>query len=261
MRPTTTSQAPAPAASQGPSRFQVVATPQEAPTTVRRIGYLLALLALVVGVPMLLLWLFGPPPVPTSIPGREDLTRSIGMEQVMTVLVAVVWLAWLQFVTCLMVELFSTVRHQGVPSPVPFSGPSQRLARILVGGLMLAGVVGGQVASVMNAVSLDNARSATTISTTVRAGDAATSNVLPTMGQGAYVVAVPNLDPRPPRSQTPCRWWGRRSTPSRPRWVTNTRVCGRSRRGIWVTAVGTRRSSLSTRRLLRQTARCSTLPG
>lgn len=187
MRQTPTSQSPDPATGQGPSRFQVAATSEESPTVLHRVGYLLALLALVIGVPALLLWLSGPPPIPTTLPGRDDLTRSIGMEQVVTVLVAVVWLAWLQFVTCLIVELFSTVRHQGVPSPVPFSGPSQRLARILVGGLMLAGVVGGQVATVVNALSVDHARSATTISAMVLAGDAATSSASPT-GHGAYVL-------------------------------------------------------------------------
>jgi hypothetical protein len=91
-------------------------------------------------------------------------------------------------VTCLIVELFSTVRHEGVPAPVPFSGPSQRLARALVGGLLLAGVVGGQVATVMNAMGADGARSATTISATTRPGQAGDQSASPQTGQGAYVV-------------------------------------------------------------------------
>jgi hypothetical protein len=177
-----------PADSQLPSRFQVTAPAQGSPSVVRRVGLFLALVALVVGVPALLVGLSGPPPIPTSLPGREDLTSSIGMEQVLTVLVAIVWLAWLQFVTCLIVELFSTVRREGVPTPVPFSGPSQRLARALVGGLLLAGVVGGQVATVMNAMGADGARSATTISATAQPGQPGAQSASPQTGQGAYVV-------------------------------------------------------------------------
>lgn len=193
MSQTPTPQSPDRSRSQGPSRFQVAATSEEPPSAGRRVGYVAALLALVVGVPALLVWLSGPPPVPTSLPSREDLTSSIGMEQVVTVLVAIVWLAWLQFLTCLIVELFSTVRHQGVPAPVPFSGPSQRLARALVGGLLLAGVVGGQVATVVNAVNADNARSAATISATVHAGDASGSVISQTTGPGAHAVTPANL--------------------------------------------------------------------
>jgi hypothetical protein len=191
MSQTPTRQSPDPATAQGPSRFQVAAAAEESSSLKHRIGHLAALVALVVGVPALLLWLSGPPPIPTSLPGREELTSSIGMEQVVTVLVAIVWLAWLQFLTCLIVELFSTVRHQGVPSPVPFSGPSQRLARVLVGGLLLAGVIGGQVATVMNAVSVDGARSGSTISATVAAGDTAAGGSKST---GARIPAVSPAD-------------------------------------------------------------------
>jgi len=179
--------------SQGPSRFQVAETAEESPSLARRVGYVAALLALVVGVPALLLWLSGPPPIPTGLPDREDLTSSIGMEQILTLLVAIVWLAWLQFLTCLIVELFSTLRHQGVPAPVPFSGPPQRLARALVGGLLLAGVLGGQVATVVNAVNADNARSSASISATVQAGDAGASGHSQTAGPRARALTPANL--------------------------------------------------------------------
>lgn len=158
---------PDPDTTEGPARFQRPEGPREVPSGLRRTAYLLAALLLVAGVPALLVWLSGPPPIPTSLPGREDLTRAIGIEQVVTVLVAVVWLAWLQFVACMIVELLSAVRHDGVPTPVPFGGPSQRLARVLIGGILLAGVVGGQVATVLNATSTGPARAATTVSATV----------------------------------------------------------------------------------------------
>lgn len=170
--PTNTRSTPDPDVRGGPGRFQrpEPASAAESPSWARRAGYLVALLALVVGVPAVLVWLSGPPPLPTRLPTREDLTTAIGMQQVLTVLVAVVWLAWLQFVACLVVELFSAVRGRGVPSPVPLSGPSQRLARALVGGLLLVGVVGGQVVSVLSAAS-DDARPAATVSAPETAGE------------------------------------------------------------------------------------------
>ena len=187
MSQTPTRQSPDPTPRQGPSRFQVASAAEEPPSAVHRAGYLVALLALVVGVPALLLWLSGPPPVPTSLPGRDDLTSSIGATQVITVLVAIVWLAWLQFLTCLIVELLSTVRHQGIPAPVPFSGPSQRLARIIVGGLLLAGVVGGQAATVVNAIGIDAARPSTTTSVTFQADAAGTPSASSSTHRGAHV--------------------------------------------------------------------------
>lgn len=190
-----TRQSPDPATKRPPSRFQVAAPAEASPSLLRQVGFLLALMLLVVGVPALLVGLSGPPPVPTSLPGREELARSIGMEQVLTVLVAIVWLAWLQFVTCLIVEVFSTIRHHGVPAPVPFSGPSQRLARALVGGLLLAGVFGGQVATVVNAVGGDGARSATTISAGVQTGGAVTRSGSPVAGQSASVLTRASLTP------------------------------------------------------------------
>jgi hypothetical protein len=193
MSQTQTPQSPDPTRTQGPSRFQVDATAEAPPSTMHRVGYLAALLALVVGVPALLLLLSGPPPIPTSLPGREELTSSIGMTQVMTVLVAIVWLAWLQFLTCLIVELLSTVRHRGVPAPVPFSGPSQRLARALVGGLLLAGVLGGQALAVVNAINIDNAQPSTTISATFQAGAAGTPGASSTKHRDAYVVTAADV--------------------------------------------------------------------
>ena len=210
MNQTLTSPTPDPASNKGPSRFQVAALEEESPVLLHRVGLLAALLALVVGVPALLLWLSGPPPLPTSLPGREELTASIGLEQVLTVLVSVVWLAWLQFVTCLIVELLSAVRRQGVPSPVPFSGPSQRLARILVGGLMLASVVGGQVAAVSSSVALENARSATTVSAIAAPGGPATSTTSSSPGQSGEAVSTADLGSEAAPSADPLTLVGKR---------------------------------------------------
>ncbi len=158
---------PSSAAPSGPERFRPAPTPPQRASLGLRVLSALGLLALVVGVPALLLWLSGPPPIPTRMPTREDITGQIGIEQVVTILVAIVWLAWLQFMACVIVEAFAAVRDGGIPKALPFSGPSQRLARVLVGGLLLSGVIAGQVSAVVSAVSADNLRAPSSISQSV----------------------------------------------------------------------------------------------
>ncbi|GAA1660637.1 BTAD domain-containing putative transcriptional regulator [Kribbella alba] len=106
-----------------------------------------ALLLLVVGVPVALLVLTGLPPFPHKWPTREDLTAPIGIEAMLTVLRAVVWLAWLHFTSCVIAEFASAVRGRGVPRSIPLGGGSQRLARVLVSALLLTGIAAGQAAA------------------------------------------------------------------------------------------------------------------
>ncbi|WP_140399982.1 hypothetical protein [Aeromicrobium sp. PE09-221] len=100
------------------------------------------LLALVIGLPVLLLVLGAPPPIPTSVPSLGDFARQLGVEDLITVLVAVVWLVWLLFIVCVVMEIIAA-RRGGLASRVPGAGPLQHLARILVGGLLVTGLVAG----------------------------------------------------------------------------------------------------------------------
>lgn len=95
------------------------------------------LLLVVVGVPVALVLLDGVPGLPTSWPTRDQLTQQIGVEQLVTVLLWVVWLAWLQFTVCVVVELVSGLRGVGLPQRVPLAGPSQRAARVLVASVLV----------------------------------------------------------------------------------------------------------------------------
>jgi hypothetical protein len=131
----------------GPQRFQTRTSAAERGSVLTAIAAAVALLVLVVGVPALLLWLDGVPQFPTSLPSRDDLTATIGVEQLLTVLVWVAWLAWLQFVLCVAVELRSAVSGIGLPSRVPLSGPSQRFARVLVSSVLLAASAVGPAAA------------------------------------------------------------------------------------------------------------------
>ncbi len=142
----------------GPERFQPDDAPGRDRSPAAVVGAVAALLALVVGVPAGLLALGAPPPVPTSLPDRDALVAAVGPEVVLAVLVAVVWLAWLQFVVCVVVEVVAAVRDGGLPRPVPLAGPSQRLARVLVGTLLLSGVVAGQASAAVPLALADDAR-------------------------------------------------------------------------------------------------------
>jgi hypothetical protein len=106
----------------------------------------LALAALVVGLPVVLWLLAGADPFPTSLPTKETLTGQLSFATLLNVLLFVVWLAWLFFVVCVAVEV-SAARRGGLAQPVPLGGPVQKLARGLVGALLLAEVISGPAAS------------------------------------------------------------------------------------------------------------------
>ncbi|RSN70322.1 MULTISPECIES: BTAD domain-containing putative transcriptional regulator [Actinomadura] len=101
------------------------------------IGALIALAALLAGVPLALLTLFGSP-LPAELPTLDDLTRRVGPGSLITILVALVWLAWLQLAVCVVVEVYAGVRGVGVPARVPLAGGAQSLVhRLVVTALLL----------------------------------------------------------------------------------------------------------------------------
>ncbi|QFG21795.1 BTAD domain-containing putative transcriptional regulator [Actinomadura sp. WMMB 499] len=101
------------------------------------IGALVALAVLLAGVPVALLTLFGSP-VPAEAPTLDDLTRRVGPGSLITILVALVWLAWLQLAVCVVVEVYAGVRGVGVPARVPLAGGTQSLVhRLVVTALLL----------------------------------------------------------------------------------------------------------------------------
>lgn len=136
---------------EGPARFQRPSASADGGALLRGLGAALGLLLLMLGLPALLLVLAGPPPIPTSLPGRDALTQPLSADLLIDVLLAVVWLAWLLFCVCVVVELVSAVRGRGLPRAVPLGGPMQQLARSLVGAILLTGVFAGQAAAVTDA--------------------------------------------------------------------------------------------------------------
>ena len=133
-----------------PGRFQRQETPQQQnqheSSGGSRALSALALLGLVIGVPVVLWLLAGTGPFPTSMPTKDTLTGQLTFTTLLNVLVFVVWLAWLFFVVCVVVEI-AAARRGGLAQPVPLGGPVQKLARALVGALLLAEVISGPGAS------------------------------------------------------------------------------------------------------------------
>ncbi|GAA4064719.1 BTAD domain-containing putative transcriptional regulator [Actinomadura miaoliensis] len=100
------------------------------------LGAIAALAVLLVGVPYALLAVFGSP-IPDRLPSAGDLTGRMGESALITVLVALVWLAWLQFALCVVVEVYAGVRGIGVPARVPLAGGTQSLVHRLVATALL----------------------------------------------------------------------------------------------------------------------------
>jgi hypothetical protein len=98
---------------------------------------LVALTALLLGVPFALLTFFGSP-IPDKMPSTETLTQRLDTTALMHVLIIIVWLAWLQLSACVLVEAYAGVRGVGVPARVPLAGGPQALAhRLVVAALLL----------------------------------------------------------------------------------------------------------------------------
>jgi hypothetical protein len=98
---------------------------------------LVILAALVVGVPFALYAGFGSP-WPDTAPSRDWIYTELTPRDVLAVLVVVVWLAWLHFVVCLVVEAVNERRGRGLTPHVPGSGVgTQALARRLVSAVLL----------------------------------------------------------------------------------------------------------------------------
>jgi hypothetical protein len=95
----------------------------------------LTLAALTVGVPLGLVLGFGLP-IPHSL-SVSALTTQLDLKSILQILAVVVWLAWIQLVWCVIVEIRAAVRNVGVPARVPLAGGTQSVARRLVTAALL----------------------------------------------------------------------------------------------------------------------------
>ena len=97
---------------------------------------IMALAVLTIGVPIGLITVIGLP-VPHGTAGLSVLTHQIGIPSILRVLSIVIWLAWLQLVWCVIVEIRAAVRNVGLPAQVPLAGATQSAAHRLVTAALL----------------------------------------------------------------------------------------------------------------------------
>ena len=182
-----------------PTRFATASATQAEPRHLGEIiGSAAALLLLVVGLPVALLLLAGAPPIPTSLPSARDFAQQLSVEDILTVLVAVLWLTWLWFLACVVVEVIAA-RRGGLARSVPLAGPLQRLARALVGALLLTGILAGQAQAMPEAPTTATASVASIVTAdlapVVVADDAGDQTVVADqtdhVGEKVYTVKAP----------------------------------------------------------------------
>ena len=135
---------------------------------IRALGALLALMVLTVGWPAALWSLVGNPWPAEGI----DLGAPLTDHTIVFALTVLLWILWFQFVGCVLVEGWATVRGGRFPTHVPFAlGIQQQLARRLIGTLLTASVGAGVAAAAGSAAATPAAPAETIRSTASTASD------------------------------------------------------------------------------------------
>ncbi len=169
-------------------------------STRETVGAVVALIALVVGLPVALVVLAGPPPLPTGMPSMRDFAKEMGFDDLLAVLVAVVWLAWAYFTVCVVVEAIAA-RRGGIARSLPLAGPVQTAARLLVGAVLLTGLVAGPAQAASGPVTSSAPVAAATteaapapvapVTEAVDTPDSATTAADQMVGSKVYTVKAP----------------------------------------------------------------------
>ena len=104
------------------------------------VGAIVLLVALTVGVPIALITVVGLP-LPHTVPKLSALTSQLDITAILRILSVIVWLAWIQLVWCVLVEIkaaASAIQGHVAASPkVPLAGATQSLAHRLVTAALL----------------------------------------------------------------------------------------------------------------------------
>ena len=124
---------------------------------------LLAILAIVGGVPYVLLRFFGTP-WPDTMPSKSMLFSELSIETVLGIIAFFIWIAWLHFVVCLVAEAVAEIRGLGLSPRVPLGGGSQVLARRLIGTVVLIAAGAGVSLPVASAVTTSGPAAPTSVS-------------------------------------------------------------------------------------------------
>src|SRR3954452_5237798 len=126
---------------------------------------LLAILAIVGGVPYVLLRFFGTP-WPDKMPSRDVLFSELSVETVLGIIAFFIWLAWLHFVICLVAEAAAEIRGHGLSPHIPLGGGSQTLARRLISTVVLIAGAASVSLPVASAVTTSGPAAPTAVTAT-----------------------------------------------------------------------------------------------
>ena len=61
-------------------------------------------------------------PLPHTMPTLYALTSQLDITAILRILSVIIWLAWVQLVWCVLVEIKAAVSNVGVPARVPLAG-------------------------------------------------------------------------------------------------------------------------------------------
>src|SRR5690242_11001507 len=100
------------------------------------VGAIVLLTALTVGVPIALITVVGLP-LPHSLPKLSALTSQLDINAILRILSVIIWLAWIQLVWCVLVEIKVAASHAEARPKVPLAGATQSLAHRLVTAALL----------------------------------------------------------------------------------------------------------------------------
>ena len=126
---------------------------------------LVAILAIVGGVPYILLRFFGTP-WPDKMPSSSMLFSELSIETVLGIIAFFIWIAWLHFVICLIAEAVAEIRGHGLSPRIPFGGGSQTMARRLIGTVVLIAAGAGVSLPVASAVTTTGPGAQTSVTVT-----------------------------------------------------------------------------------------------
>ena len=100
------------------------------------IGAIILLTALTVGVPVALVAVVGLP-IPHTMPKLNALTSQLDAMAILRILSVIIWLAWVQLVWCVLVEVKAAASHTASRPKVPLAGATQSAAHRLVTAALL----------------------------------------------------------------------------------------------------------------------------
>src|SRR5205823_7237842 len=97
---------------------------------------IIVLTALTIGVPVALVAVVGLP-VPHTMPKLNALTSQLDTTAILRILSVIIWLAWIQLVWCVLVEVKAAASHTATRAKVPLAGATQSAAHRLVTAALL----------------------------------------------------------------------------------------------------------------------------